>query len=149
LGYQAGWFGFGYNTNDSFFSGRGYNTLGYPAQAGYSGLDMYFQYGNIKGTYPGTSSSFGALYWSTSQISAIPGQSGSSIYDYNGGNRRIDGIIETTTDPNNTGMGYGFAERITPNVYNNLVSWMNSDPAPGSTSPGGMAAPPLRSQTDG
>jgi V8-like Glu-specific endopeptidase len=158
LGYQTGWFGFGYNTDDNFYSGRGYNTRGYPAQAGYSGLDMYYQYGNISGTYPGTSSYFGALYWSTSQISAIPGQSGSGIYDYNGGNRRIDGIIETTTDPNNTGTGYGFAERITQGVFYDLVNWMNSDPQPisfqsavqpASTLSAAQAAPTLTAQAYG
>jgi V8-like Glu-specific endopeptidase len=149
LGYQTGWFGFGYNTNDNFYSGAYYNTLGYPGQAGYSGQDMYYQFGSISGTYPGTSSYFGALYWSTSQISAIPGQSGSGLYDYNGGNRRIDGVMETSSDPNNTGTGYGFAERITQGVFNDLVSWMNSDSPPTPAAAAARATPALGAQASG
>jgi V8-like Glu-specific endopeptidase len=144
LGDQTGWFGFGYNNDDNFYSGAGYNTIGYPGQAGFSGQDMYSQYGNITGTTPGTDPYFGALTWSTSAISSIPGQSGSGLYDYNGGNRRIDGIIELSDDPNNMGNGTGWAERITEGVFNDLVSWMNSDALPtAATLKAGTAAPTL------
>jgi V8-like Glu-specific endopeptidase len=103
LGDQTGWLGFGYNNDDNFFRGRGFNTLGYPAQGGYSGQDMYFQYGHIMGTTPGTVSYFGALKWSTSEITAIPGQSGSGLYDYDGSGRYIYGILDVSSS------SYGYA----------------------------------------
>jgi hypothetical protein len=64
LGYQTGWFRIGYNTDNDFYSGHAYLTMGYPGQNGYSGQDLYFQYGSIMGTVSGTSSYFDALQWS-------------------------------------------------------------------------------------
>jgi V8-like Glu-specific endopeptidase len=122
LGNRTGWFGWGCNNNDNFFRGLLMNTKGYPADQGFSGTVMYSQAGYIQGAVAGSRVGFGALHWSTNQMSCIPGQSGSAMYLYAGGHRTIYGVL----DVGNNQVG-GYAERITPYVYNTLLSWIAQD----------------------
>ncbi len=122
LGNRTGWFGWGYNNNDNFFRGLLMNTRGYPADHGFSGTIMYAQAGYIRGAEAGSRPGFGALHWSTNQMSCIEGQSGSGMYVYAGGHRTIYGVLDVGND--NVG---GYAERITPLVYNTFTYWITQD----------------------
>src|SRR5262249_37408802 len=127
LGDSTGWFGLGTNT-DSFFSGQSFNKAGYPGSP-YSGTDLYTEFGPVLGAVAGTSSYFGAIQWSTSSLSASPGQSGSGLDYYTGNNN------ETLYGVQDVGGGsYGYAERITAGVYNDLNQWRGQDLVPTVTS---------------
>src|SRR5262245_23700369 len=87
IGNTTGWFGYGYNSDVNFYAGLMVNTAGYPADGGYSGSDLYRQYGAITGV----SADGASLYWNFASITAIAGQSGSPlwVYDPATGQRQI------------------------------------------------------------
>jgi V8-like Glu-specific endopeptidase len=140
LGTQAGWMGFGYNNDDAFFSNANFNKTGYPGSAGYDGQQMYTELGPLSGPIPGVVPSFGVLKWSTSYLSAIPGESGSPLYVWDAGTRTatIYGVEELESHDGTT----GYAERINSNVVQLLDSWINQDHDPAAGNPPPVIPPP-------
>lgn len=127
LGDQTGWIPFAADNNDAFFAGQTFRKIGYPGDQGFSGRDMYAEVGPIDGAVPGVVTGFGALEWSTANLTSIAGESGSSLYYKDAqGNRTIYGVLETG------GGGRGDAERITPTVWSTLTSWISQDTPPTS-----------------
>jgi V8-like Glu-specific endopeptidase len=133
VGNAAGWFGLGYVSDLTSYSGMALNTAGYPAEQGFSGYNQYHQFGNIAGATPD-----GALLsWDYSSITAIAGQSGSPlwVYDPATGKRTVYGVLVSGNDPAHT----GFADRITPNILADLQGWESQDGGPKAGAPLGSA----------
>jgi V8-like Glu-specific endopeptidase len=121
LGDRTGWFGYGYNNNSSFFTNLSVTKLGYPGSP-YSGVNMLMDWGRLIGTNGGKNG-FDSVRWSTSQMTAIGGESGSGIY---AGNYMIYAVHDLG------GSGYGYGERITQSVFTQLRTWCSSDATPRS-----------------
>jgi V8-like Glu-specific endopeptidase len=120
IGNQTGWFGFGYNTDNSWFNARYFETAGYPSGLGYNGQGMYYCYGEVNGVTNYD------ISFSEGNLSDIPGQSGSPLW-YTG-NHVIYGVLSGATGFSN--YDTGFAAEITPSVFNWLQSARMSDSAP-------------------
>ncbi len=123
IGYKTGWFGFGYNSNNAFFTNQYFETAGYPASNGYNGQQMYYSFGKITGE------SGDDLLSTEGNITNIPGQSGSPLWYTNG--NIIYGVNSAWRGSTSSGSQDFFA-RITQSVFNELQSWRNSDVAPTS-----------------
>ncbi len=119
IGYSTGWLGFmatsGYNYN--------VNKYGYPGTNGYNGSQMYYDFGKLNTLGAGTVSGFSYWGWSTSAMSAIPGQSGSSLILSINGKMGIIGV----QDVGNPSEGY--AEVTTSTVVNALSAFERAHPA--------------------
>ncbi len=121
IGDYTGWFGFGYNSNNNFFTNQYFETAGYPASNGYNGQQMYYSYGRITGEQ-GTE-----LLSTEGNITNIPGQSGSPLwYTPNGCIYGINSAWSGST----ASSSQDYFARITQSVFNELQSWRNSDRTP-------------------
>ena len=125
LGDLTGWLG-GVGA-----SGPNYNVniYGYPGSDGYNGTQMYYYYGPLNENAPGSVTSFGYWGWSTSSMSTVPGDSGSSlILNLGGNNMGIIGVLELGPT---SGPGECYAEVMTQTVVNTLESFEKSHPPTG------------------
>jgi V8-like Glu-specific endopeptidase len=123
LGDLTGWLGFlGASTSNNYQV----NKAGYPGTDGYDGTHMYFDFGWINSGGPGSASGFAYWGWSTSSMSVIKGESGSSLVYSANGKMGIIGV----QDVGNSSEGY--AEVTTQTVINSLASFENAHPATGT-----------------
>lgn len=51
IGAIAGWFGYGWNSSDSFYSGTTFNNPGYPAASPFNGQSMFTRFGNYDSVF--------------------------------------------------------------------------------------------------
>lgn len=144
LGAQTGYLGFlaTSGSNASVYK------LGYPAADGYDGTQMYFDYGAFNEHEAGSVSGFAYWGWSSSSMSAIPGESGSSLILDQNGQIGIIGVQEAGPE---SGSGEGYAEVTTQAVINALVNFeqvhppiatVGSPPAAPSPPPPAPSPPP-------
>lgn len=93
LGNQTGWYGYGYNNNNSFFSSNTFHNYSYPAAYPYNGNRMYYRYGTFDIVYNHI------LYY---KKTSYGGQSGSGMYYRNSSNNRyVYGVLSHGTTINN------------------------------------------------
>jgi V8-like Glu-specific endopeptidase len=111
IGYSTGWMGFGWDS--SYIDYYNLNTAGYPAQSGYNGQGMYYDY--TSSVAVGSSIYYGDGF--------IPGQSGSPVWTLISGQREIRGVAVGSN---------GLATRITQQIFDDFVNAMNSDTRPAS-----------------
>lgn len=126
LGNSTGWLGF------MATSGSNYdvNKYGYPGTDGYNGSQMYHDFGPLNANASGSASGFAYWGWSSSSMSDIPGESGSSlVLDVNG---KL-GIIGVQDVGNST---EGYAEVTNHKVINALTNFENAHPPVGAGEPG-------------
>jgi V8-like Glu-specific endopeptidase len=119
IGNSTGWLGF------MATSGSNYNVnkYGYPGTNGYNGTQMYYDFGRLNAQGNGTVSGFAYWGWSTSSMSAIPGQSGSSLILNLNGKLGIIGVQDVGDSRE------GYAEVTTQPVLNELAKFEKSHPA--------------------
>lgn len=84
VGVLAGWLGYGYNSNNTFYSGRTFNNPGYPAESPYNGRFLYY--------WSGTYDNIGTYQFRHNNLS-FGGQSGSGSYYIDSGNRFIHAVL--------------------------------------------------------
>ena len=121
IGNRTGWFGFGYNNNDSAFVNHYFETAGYPATYGYAGQQMYYSYGRVTGVQGDD------LLSTEGNITDIPGQSGSPVW--NTSSNIIYGVISAYSG-SMASSSQDYIARITQLAFNELQSWRNSDHMP-------------------
>ena len=129
VGAVTGWHGYGYNNNNSFFTGNTFHNPGYPAESPYDGQYMYYWYGDydIAGTYQLT-------FFKT----AYGGQSGSGSYNVDGDQRTVYAVLSNgwslwTNDVRITETKYShigsFIEEDTPTTYDLIALDVNHTPS--------------------
>jgi V8-like Glu-specific endopeptidase len=124
IGNQSGSFALGYNNNNAFFAGTIFQTAGYPAGSGLSGLQMYATSLKALGA-TGTN----GITFSESSLTALPGQGGSPVWQApSNGAAVIYGIVTGANGLTSTSQVY--ATRITQALYTELQSWQNADKTP-------------------
>jgi V8-like Glu-specific endopeptidase len=128
VGNFTGWFGIGYGNSSAFYKGATFQTAGYPAVPGLSGPEMYAGSGQALGV-----ASTGGIAFSQSSLAALPGQSGSPLWQTSARGAAVIYGVVTGAD------GYlpssdAYAARITPAVYNELRSWERADKVPPTVS---------------
>jgi V8-like Glu-specific endopeptidase len=79
IGLFTGWHGYGYTTDDTYYTGNTFHNPGYPAAAPYNGQYMYYWYGPFDAA---------ATHLLTVNSTAYGGQSGSGAYYWDGGTGR-------------------------------------------------------------
>jgi V8-like Glu-specific endopeptidase len=134
IGKRTGWMAFGWNYNSAFAPGVGLNTAGYPTAHGYGGLQMEFSAGPIAGL----SADGSTINYYQSSMTALSGQSGSPLWEkFANGSRVIYGVVQGSNGTLNS------ATRITPQIFNDMLSWCRQDPQPTrdwvSTDPAGTS----------
>jgi V8-like Glu-specific endopeptidase len=124
IGKSTGWFSLGHNNSNAFFAGATFQTAGYPDLMGLSGPQMYSASGKALGTVASDGIGF-----SQSSLTALPGQSGSPIYQTSSsGSPVIYGVLTGANGLSSTSEVY--AARITPSVYSELQGWEKADKMP-------------------
>ncbi len=129
IGALTGWHGFGYNNNNSFFTGNTFHNPGYPAESPYNGEYLYYWYGSFDwvGTYQLT-------FFKT----AYGGQSGSGAYHINGGDRTVYAVLSNgwalwTNDVRITEAKFthiaGFIAEDTPSSFDLVAMDVNASPS--------------------
>jgi V8-like Glu-specific endopeptidase len=127
LGNSIGSFGLGYNNNNGFFHNATFNTVGYSPGTANSGPTLHIESGKALGTV-----SSDGIDFTQSSLAALPGQSGSPIYQVSAkGTPVIYGVLTGADGDSSSSKVY--AARITPAVYNELQSWEKTDKAPAGT----------------
>jgi V8-like Glu-specific endopeptidase len=121
LGDLTGWLGFLGASSSNY----NVNKYGYPGADGFSGAQMYADSGSLNDHSPGIVSGFSFWGWPTSSLSALPGESGSSLLVNQGGNLGIIGVQDVG------GNNEGYAEVTTQAVLNALTSFENAHPPTG------------------
>ncbi|HBO44452.1 MAG TPA: hypothetical protein DD670_11065 [Planctomycetaceae bacterium] len=86
IGALTSWYGYGYNTSWTFFTGNTFHNPGYPAESPYDGKYMYYQYGDFDYYIP-FSEQVGI--WRP----AYGGQSGSGAYYMSGDSRTVYAVL--------------------------------------------------------
>jgi V8-like Glu-specific endopeptidase len=115
IGYQTGWFTYGYNNSTGAFApGTVFATAGYPAANGYDGRAMQYSSGGIDGL----SSGGGGIMYHDPSITIYGGQSGSPMWSPSNG--VVYGVAVADS----------FAIRITQNIANQLQAWVAGDTPP-------------------
>lgn len=134
LGYLTGWLGFsgGQSTSYNYQVGK----VGYPGEDGYDGTHMYDNYGGTNIGGPGTNSNFAYWGWSTSSMTALKGESGSSLVLDVNGHLGIIGV-QDLGNPNE-----GYAEVTTQAVINVLRDFEKAYPPLTAPSPPPVPSPP-------
>jgi len=120
VGDQTGWLSLIPGITGTSFDLSKY---GYPSTDGYNGTQLVADYGSLIMNGVGSAPGFGYLGWSSSSMSSIPGESGSSLVLNLGGGR--NGII-AVQDVGNSSEGY--AETITQSVVNSLWAFEQEHP---------------------
>ena len=90
VGALTSWFGYGFNTSCSFFTGNTFNNPGYPAESPYDGEFMYYWFGTFDSC---------PLFTDQLQFNSrsYGGQSGSGAYYIDGPNRYIYAVLSNGT----------------------------------------------------
>lgn len=101
IGSLTGWMGYGYNTNNSFFSGKTFYNHSYPAASPYNGEQMFYQ----RGTFDGITNR--VVYYNRNSFG---GQSGSGMYD---ANKVVYAALSHGVNNSKTG-----SVRMSPEMYN-------------------------------
>ncbi|MCB2214372.1 trypsin-like serine protease [bacterium] len=112
IGGSAGWYGFGYNNTDSYFTDNTFRSTGFPAESPYDGSSMY--------TWSGTFDTI-STYQLDHDDYSYGGQSGSAVY--NSGNTIYGVLSHGTSDPT-----YPFPHtaytRITSGKYTDIGNYI-------------------------
>lgn len=126
IGNFTGWYGYGYNSDNNFYSGHTAFTAGYPGDLTPSAYDMWTDTGNAV-NYGVTSNQL-----RTTDIDIWPGQSGSPIAY----SQVAHGVVshQTWNDTNGNGVFdngetplYNAFTRITSPTYTDIGNWINED----------------------
>ncbi len=127
LGNYTGWFGYGWNSNDSFYSSNTGSTAGYPGDLTPNEFDMWWDDGNAGNNAVTTHQ------LRTTDIDIWPGQSGSPIW-YSGPSAHAVVSHHTYTDTNGNGSYdpgepafYNAFTRMTSGKFNDVSSWITAD----------------------
>ena len=131
IGDFTGHLGYGYTTNDSFYSGTAH-TSGYPGDLTPNEFDQYYNSGNAR------NHSILTHQLRTTDIDTYAGQSGSSLY-YIGTDRISHGVLSHFSYSDTNGDGnhdpgepafYNSFTRLTESKFNSIGSWRSSDTRP-------------------
>ena len=130
LGTHVGWFAYGWNSDDTYYSNNTANTAGYPGDLTPTEFDLWYESGNAR-NYGITTNEL-----RTTDIDTAGGQSGSSVYYFDGPDRVAHGVVSYFTyndtnsnnmfDPGETPIYNGF-NRITEAKFNDIGSWLTED----------------------
>jgi V8-like Glu-specific endopeptidase len=129
VGALTGWHGYGWNSNNSFFTGNTFHNPGYPAASPYNGQYMYYWYGNFDNVY---------TYVLRFNRQAYGGQSGSGAYWISGSNRYVyaelsHGTSTWTGDVRITSNKFGHIQTMisddTPATFDLIPLDVNASPA--------------------
>ena len=123
LGDYTGWLGYGYNSDNSFYSTTTFNTAGYPGDAS-PPMSQYYEYGNPV-SYGITSDQL-----QTNTMDVAHGQSGSGVYYIDGsGNRSVHAVISSEWSSGGTPL-YNMFTRMTSGKFSGIQSAINGATAP-------------------
>jgi V8-like Glu-specific endopeptidase len=114
VGAVVGWLGYGWNSNNSFFSGLTMHNAGYPAESPYAGQEMYYRFGTFD-------SIFTELFEHNNP--SFGGQSGSGSYRIENGTDRYVHSVVSYHRNNRTITGQ---PRITEAKFNVFVNAANA-----------------------
>lgn len=126
IGDHTGWFGYGYNSDDSAYNSTA-TTAGYPGDLTPNEYDMWTDSGNAR------NNSITTHQLRTTDIDIWPGQSGSPVWY---GGQITHGIVSHQSYTDNNGNGvfdagdvplYNAFTRITQNKFNDIGAWINED----------------------
>lgn len=131
LGDYTGHLGYGWNSNNSYYSGTAH-TSGYPGDLTPSEFDQYYNSGNA------TNYAVTTHQLRTTQIDTAGGQSGSSLYYIDNGSRISHGVLSHHTWIDNNGNGqedpgeaiYNSFTRLTEGKFNSIGGWRAADSSP-------------------
>jgi V8-like Glu-specific endopeptidase len=128
IGNSTGWFGLGYSNKKAFFTGATFDTAGYPGSLTNSLPQLRVEAGKELGTVSND------ITFMQSSLAALPGQSGSPIYQVSGKGAPVIYGVLTGAD------GYSpsstvYAARLTPSVIAELQSWEKADKTLGIPTP--------------
>jgi V8-like Glu-specific endopeptidase len=124
LGNQTGWFAVADGTSKDSFSGATFDTAGYPGNPTNVSPQLHIEAGKAEGTVSSNGISF-----TQSSLPALPGQSGSPIYQISHkGSEVIYGVLTGADGFSPTTKV--FADRITPRVYEEIQDWEKGDKTP-------------------
>ena len=115
IGALTGWYGFGYNSLCSFFTGNNFYDIGYPADLPYDGEYMYYRYGSFDSCY---------TYELRFNSQSYHGQSGSGIHHVSTGDRTVYAVLSHGTQ---SSPYYTDCTRITSNKYFDISDYINSN----------------------
>ncbi len=127
VGSFTGWFGYGYTTDNNFYTGNTATTAGYPADLTPSVDDMWTASGNA------ANHSITTNQLRTTDIDIWPGQSGSPVW-YGGPSEHGIVSYQSYTDSNGNGQYdpgepqlYNGFMRLTSGKFNDLGAWRTED----------------------
>jgi len=111
IGYQTGWYGYGYTTNNNYYFNALFYNPGFPAENPYSGQFMYFWYGDfdLVLTY--------ILYFNSL---AYGGQSGSGVASFYLGDPYVSAVLSHTL------IWMTGDTRMTPAKFDQIKNWISS-----------------------
>lgn len=117
IGNQTGTLGYGYNTDNSFFTGNTFHNMGYPAESPFSGEKLFYCYGNYD------QATTGILYYNSPNYG---GNSGGATYNKtSGGNRYVYAVHSHTTNDGRSGQ-----TRVTSSKYNDIYTLVHENCPP-------------------
>lgn len=115
MGGGTGYYGYGYNNNDAYYTDNTFTSTGFPADSPYDGETMY--------TWSGFFDSVTANVLTHNDY-AYGGQSGSGLY--NDSNIVYAVLSHGNTNPSDPNPYTGYA-RITSDKYTTFVDWMTNN----------------------
>ena len=113
IGGAAGWYGFGYNNTDSYFTSNTFTSTGFPGSSPYDGSTMYTWSGTFDDVY---------TYQLQHDNYGIHGQSGSGAY--NSSNVVYGVLSHGSTLPDPPRLAH---TRITSGKYTTLTNWITGN----------------------
>ena len=122
MGDFTGWFGYGYNTDDSFYNGTA-NTAGYPGDLTPTEYDMWYQAGNAR-SYSITSERL-----QSNTMDVFGGQSGSGVYYSDGSSPIVHAVVSSEWSSGGTPLSNMFT-RMTSAKFETISASVNGATAP-------------------
>jgi V8-like Glu-specific endopeptidase len=122
IGNSADYFSIGHIDNKSALKGATFQTAGYPALTGSASSYLYSETGDALGA-----ASNDTIGFSQSSLPAVPGQSGSPVYQTENGHSVIYGVLAGADGFAATDTVY--AARITSSINTEVKNWLKADNA--------------------
>lgn len=119
VGGLVGWFGYGYSTSSSYYSGKQFNNFSYPAAAPFNGQQMHYYHG----TFDQVSSRV-AYYYGP----AYGGQSGSGMYSLENGNRIVGTVLSHSLNNNTKSGSIRLSSSIFDDIKNDIYGALPNSP---------------------
>ena len=124
VGNTTGWFGFGWNTSSSFYSGNTSATAGYPGDLTPNDYDQWEENSANAISYGITTHQL-----RSNTMDIFPGQSGSAHWWGGDSSPVAHGVVSHGYHPGGVPT-YNASTRITETKFNSLVAWKDGDTTP-------------------